>query len=131
MLFSRSSNCLSFNTRCHNSESEAGWQSSLSPGSSAGPNLPSFPNLRKPNVQLWDIMGRCLLHFSFFFLSPLVDLSAIPNLSQALICHEATKPQLKGGGPGADFQRKGVMVFTWSSGWSLPSLLQEQGGQGF
>lgn len=58
-LSHQSSNYLSFNAECHNSESEAGWQSSLSRGSGAGPNLPFLPDLRKPNVQPRDAVGRC------------------------------------------------------------------------
>lgn len=128
-LFHWSWNYLSFNTRCHNSESEAGWQSSLSPGSRAGPNLPSLPNLRKPNVQPWDRMGRCLLHM-LVFLS--LDLLAIPDLSKALTSHEAAQPQLKGRCPGADFQRKGAMFSTWPEWIVLMSLATGACcGQGF
>lgn len=127
-LFHWSSNYLSFNTRCRNSESEASWQSSLSPGSSAGPNLPSLPNLRKPNIQPWDIMGRWLLHM-LVFLS--LDLSAIPDLPKALTCHEAAQSLLKGGWPGADFQRKGAMFSTWPGWIVLLSLVTGAGWAGF
>lgn len=129
-LFYWYSNYLSFNAKCHNSESQAGWQSSLSPRSGAGPKPPFSSWLKETKCVTLGCNGKMLtvgaacVGFSFSLSWPLSNPS--PSRGSHLLAW---------GHPGAV---RALLIPHGEGRWSPPAqswlplaaLLREQGRWG-